>query len=139
MKNFLQICLLFCSIAMVTITGCKKEDDEPARDKFLGSYTVTEACSQTGNAAYSISITASTSNDDAIVMTGFGNFAATAAVTATVNGDNLTIAAQTLTINGIAVNISNGTGAINDNLLTITYTYSVQGGGESCTSTCTKL
>lgn len=123
---------------MVAITGCKK-DDEPARDKFIGSYTVTEACSQTGNLSYSMSVTASGTSEDGIVMTGFGKFSDTAAVIATVNGDDLTIAAQTLTINGIAVNISTGTGVINGNLLTVTYTYTQGGGGQSCTFTATKL
>ncbi|MCB0554677.1 MAG: hypothetical protein KDD02_14100 [Phaeodactylibacter sp.] len=136
LNNFLSL------LAAVTMTvalsmGCQKDKD-PDRLAFLGSYTVIEACSITGNHEYQMIITESTTEENDIVINNFGDFN-NGTARATVSGKGLTIPAQTINIAGTAVNIANGTGSLNGNLLTISYTYSIGADSESCSMTCTKL
>jgi hypothetical protein len=130
---------LFLALAGTVIfssTGCQKDKD-PDRLAFLGSYTVLESCSISGNLEYNISINESSTSEDDVVINNFGDFGGP--IRANVKGSTLTIAAQTITVQGIAINVSNGSGSLNGNLLTIAYTYSVAGNSEACSMTCTKL
>ena len=66
LNNFLSL------LAAVTMTvalsmGCQKDKD-PDRLAFLGSYTVIEACSITGNHEYQMIITESTTEENDIVV-----------------------------------------------------------------------
>ncbi|MBX2928348.1 MAG: hypothetical protein KF852_10975 [Saprospiraceae bacterium] len=132
---------LFPLVALIgalalTGAGCKKDKD-PDRLAFLGSFTVIESCSATGNHEYSVSITESSTAETDIIINNFGDFGST--IRATVSGSTLTISAQTINVQNTAINVSNGTGSLNGNLLTIAYTYSVLGNSESCSMVCTKL
>ncbi len=128
--------LALAGASVFTFSSCEKDKD-PDRLVFLGSYTVLESCSISGNLEYNISINESSTSEDDIVINNFGDFGAP--IRATVKGSTLTIAAQTITVQGVAINVSNGSGSLNGNLLTIAYTYSVAGNSEACSMTCTKL
>ncbi len=134
--NSFQFLIMLSGMAILLSLGCQKDKD-PDRLAFLGSYSVIEACSVTGNWEYNISITESTTDEDDIVINNFGDFGGS--IRATVSGKGLNIPAQTVNVNGTAFNIANGTGSINGNLLTMSYTYSVGADSESCSMTCTKL
>ena len=117
-----------------TAFSCKKEKT-PDRDKFLATYAVVEPCSS-GNYTYSSSITTSSTSESEVLISNFGDFGES--VRGTVSGSNLTIATQTLNSGGTAVTINGGSGAINGNILTINYAYSVATDSENCSMNCTK-
>lgn len=100
-----------------------------SRDKFIGSYNVNENC-DSGNWNYSISVTASTTAEDAIVIGNFGDYAVN--LRATVSGANITF---NDTQDGITFS---GTGNISGNTLTIIYSASAAGQTDNCTKTCIK-
>ena len=124
-------------MAVLLAFGCQKDKD-PDRLAFLGSYSVIESCATTGNYEYNITITESTTSEDDIVINNFGDFAG-GSLKATVSGKGMSIPAQTINITGTSVNVANGTGSLNGNLLTISYTYSIGADSESCSMICTKL
>ena len=117
-----------------------KDDDGtciPITEKFLGTYTVLEECS-TDTYTYTMSITDSSSDGFTIVMANFGDFQQ--AVTATVDGKFLSIPDQTIINNSGNISIMSGLGEINGNSLTLTYSYSIDGGVvEVCSKDCTKI
>lgn len=101
-----------------------------ARDKFLGSYQVSEACT-TGNYSYSVTIVESVTAPNMILIQNFGNFATTVNVPATVSGENITF---NYTQDGVTFS---GSGSITGNTLVIIYQAS-GGFTDSCTMTCIK-
>jgi hypothetical protein len=123
--------LLFTSLAL----GCKK-DKELDREKFLATYAVVENCPSSGTDNYDITITASAASDNGIIISGFYGVPGLS-ITATVSGSSMTIPQQTVTFQGVAVNVS-GSGTINGNSLTITYSLTIGAQGETCAMTCTK-
>jgi len=152
MKTLRNLSLIL-ALAAFTLTGCKKEgctdaqsdnydseakkDDgtcKPWRDKFIGSFSAQESCTQ-GNFNYTLSITSSSASGTSVVLNNF--YGVGASVVGTVNANSITIANQTVTVQGTAVNFS-GSGQISGNILTLTYTASVAGVADSCTATCTK-
>jgi len=100
-----------------------------AREKFLGSYNVNETCTS-GTFTYSITVTESTTAEDAIVINNFGSYNLN--VRATVSGENIN---YNDTQNGITFS---GRGSISGNTLTIIYTASQGGQTDNCTKTCIK-
>lgn len=124
--KFLFVCLVASSFFL---TGCK--EDEPDRDKFIGTYAVSEVCTANGTITYNIDITAGASSDDAVVISNFGDFDIDA--NATVSGNDLTLtnpfpAGETLT----------ATGTIAGSVLTINYNAELTGFVDDCVMTCTK-
>lgn len=109
----------------VIFTSCAKDTE-----KFTGSYSVVDLCAS----GYSVTITESASTDKGIVINNF--LGADISVIATVNGDNITIANQSFTVGNASFSIS-GSGAINGNILSISYTVTGDLTG-TCTATCTK-
>lgn len=99
-----------------------------AREKFLGTYDLTENCS-TGTDSYTLTITASSASDDGIVIANFYSFST---ITATVNGETFTFDQTEDTIN------YSGTGTISGNTLSINYTASLAGQQDICSATCIK-
>ena len=124
--KLLVTCLL--SVPLLLSLGCKKEDT-PARDKFLGSYNVNDVC-DSGNWNYSSTITASSGNEDAIIIGNFGDFGVN--VRAIVSDANINF---NDTQDGI--NFS-GSGNLSGNTLSIIYTASEAGLTDNCTATCIK-
>jgi hypothetical protein len=129
--QFLMMPLLYIgAISLLMMSGCK-EDEDPAREKYLGVYTVVETCGS-GNDSYEIVITESGSNENAIVIANVYNFGVSAS--ATVDGNSLNIASQNF---GVAT--LSGTGQLNGNILTLNFVVSVAGAGnDNCTATCTR-
>lgn len=81
---------LACLAMVVLAPSCKK--DEPARDKFLGTYSMSDACSETGSATYTITIAESSSDENKILIGNMWLFSNT--VSATVDGNSLVITRQ---------------------------------------------
>ena len=99
-----------------------------AREKFLGTYDLTENCS-TGADSYTLTITASSTSDENIVI---ANFYAFSTITASVNGETFTFDQTEDTIN------YSGTGTISGNTVTINYTASLNGQEDICSAICIK-
>ncbi len=131
-----------------TIAGCMDETSDnynadateddgsciAARDKFIASYNVQEACSS-GNYTYSITIVTSSSGPLKVIINNLGDFTTTINATATVDHSNITID------NAVYNNATlTGSGSINGNILTMTYTITdnATGNSDQCTMTCTK-
>jgi hypothetical protein len=151
MKTFPIFFALFLGIVLVAVPSCKKDVEgctDPdaenynaeanidnggctyARDKFLGAYNVNENCTS-GTFSYAISVIASTTETNGIVISNFGDYGVN--IRATVTGANLAI-------NDTQAGITfSGSGSIAGNTLTIIYTASAGGLTDNCTKTCIKL
>jgi hypothetical protein len=105
-----------------------------SRAKILGTYLVAETCSITGAASYSVTVTASGTDETKVLITPFGGYNGVTG-TASIDGNTLTIASQTQ--GGYTFS---GTGTINNNGASITMNYTISAGGqtESCPGTWTK-
>lgn len=100
-----------------------------AREKFLGSYSATETCTnQTDN--YTLTISESANSDAAIVIGNIYNQGAS--IIGTVTGDTFTFNQTENTIN------YSGTGTISGNTLTINFTASLSIYEDVCSASCIK-
>lgn len=113
------------------------EDDGtcvPARDKFLGTYSVQEACNS-GNYTYNVTVVTSSGGDLKVIINNLGDFVNVIDALATVSGENITLDSEIYDGRSLT-----GSGSINGNVLTITYTITDLGTGDAdqCTMTCTK-
>ena len=119
--------LLLLVISVILITSCKKEDND-SRDKFVGSYSMSETWTLDGGGSgtdnYTISISKSNVNSKQILINNLGNtitaYGAQMNVTATVEGTSLAIETQSISLGDYSVTVT-GTGSLNDKLLTINY------------------
>jgi hypothetical protein len=113
-------------------------------DKFAGSYKYNEP-SGTGCGGFTdwpVTITASSSVANKVIITGFGAFQCSGAdiqVEGTVNGTDLTIASNQSFCSGNIV-INSGSGSINgtSTSITINYSYTQGGASASCSGTYVK-
>jgi hypothetical protein len=109
-----------------------------SRAKFIGTYTVSDACSASGSANYTVTIAASSTDETRVLIGNFWNSYA-ANVTATVDGNTLTIANQDPDSDGYPVQ---GTATYNTTANTITINYTVtetaSGDNDVCQATFTK-
>jgi|GEM_PF-812266 len=119
------------TFAALTYSSCKKDDSTPARDKFLGTWNVSEpACG--GN--YTNTIVNGTT-DNSILFSNLGNFNTPAAVQATVEGNTLVI----LNFDDGTGRVFTGNGTYSNNGFSVTYTvvYS-DNTSETCIANFTK-
>jgi|GEM_PF-6601107 len=123
-------------VLIASVSSCKKDEEVEDRAAFIGSYACVEACATNGNFNYNFTITESSVTTTDIIINNFGDFA-NAQVKGTVNGTGLTLPNQTININGIALTVS-GSGSLNNNILSITYTYSAGVDADNCSVTATK-
>ncbi len=115
-----------------------KQDDGScilSRLKFIGQYNVAEAC-PSGNSSYSMSITESGAATNSVIINGLGGLESP--VTATISGANVVVPSQVVNVSTFSVTVT-ATGVLNGAILTINYTYSILGQGETCSMSCTKL
>lgn len=134
--NSISACFIFLCSLLLLASSCSK-DDPPARDKFIASYQVSETCGVDQD-NYQISIVASSTNGESIVLNNFFNVGGS--VTATVNGDNFTInAGQTISLQGTPLTVT-GNGSLNGTLLNLNFTLAAAGQGSlNCTAAGQKL
>ncbi|MCX7767954.1 MAG: hypothetical protein N2110_02900 [Flavobacteriales bacterium] len=157
-KHILKIATLavagFVGFSSITLTscsktkGCKVEKDDkydPSADeadntkcdptgtvnKFVGIYNGSESCTS-GNDTYSLEIEAGTS-EYTIKIKNLYNAGATFVINANVSQKNITIPNQT--VSGITVN---GSGSLNGNSLSLTFSLSGAAGSDNCTFTGSK-
>lgn len=123
-----SILIALVSISIFSISACKKEET-PDRNKFLGTYDVNENCSS-GNDAYSITVSSSTTSEDDIIVTNL--YKANQGVRATVSGSNINI---NDTKGGVTYS---GSGSISGNTFTIIFTASAGVQSDNCTATAIK-
>ncbi len=131
-----------------TFTSCKKEgctdsiaenydskaktDDGSCvypREKFIGSYSVTETC-DSGNLTFNMTIAESSTGNTFIIINNFGDYGVS--ITATVSGSTITFDQTSSGIN------FTGSGSISGSALTINYTASAGGLQDICTMNCLK-
>lgn len=107
------------------------------RTKFEGTWTTSDACSQSGNSSYLVTITAGTGITEVKITNFWDVF--TNAVVATVDGTTISIASQQPDNDDFFVT---GQGTISGNTITWNYTIDDQGipssGTDVCSSTWTK-
>lgn len=128
-KRLIQLSIFTLVSSILLLSSCKK-DDELDRVKFIGTYGAVETC-DSGNDSYDIVITASSTGDDKIIISNLYAFPGT--LTASVSGDNITIASQAVQ------NITySGSGSLNGNTLTISFTVTDGAAADNCTAICTK-
>lgn len=143
----LFILAFFLMAGTATFYGCAKEgctnpesdnydedakDDDgsciPWRDKFIGSYSATQSCTDTTPESLNLTLTESSLDEKTIIMSdGTINW------NAEVTGQNsLTIPLTSINVDGIAVNIS-GSGTITGTALRLTYTLAAGPYATDCT------
>ena len=128
--------LLKTSIVLISILSgfifncCEKEYPPPARDQFLGLFTVVETCGS-GNDTYDITIMESGTNANAIIINNLYDWEESAS--ATVNGNSVSIPSQLL--DGITFS---GSGTISGNTLTISLSLSAGNAADNCNLICTR-
>ncbi len=107
-----------------------------SRAKFIGSFSVTDACSASGSATYTTGIATSSAAVDRVLITNFWDVF-TNTVVASISGNTITIADQEPDNDGFRVS---GSGTINAAGTSITINYSVVEGTNTdvCQSTWTK-
>jgi hypothetical protein len=129
------ILLSFALWIPILFNSCKKEDVD-ARDKFVGSWSMSETLTVigigTGTQTYTMTITKSSAVSDGILMNSLGDIGYT--IKATVNGSSITIS-DSFNDAGDIYSVS-GSGNITDNTLKINYNI---GGFWNATGTGTKL
>ncbi len=103
----------------------------PARDKFIAAYSCQEVCGP-DNYTYNMTIVSSNSGALKVIIQNLGDFSTQVDALATVNGSNITIDAASYN------NVSfTGSGSLNGNVLTLTYTATDNASGQSITCTIT--
>ncbi|MCB0663005.1 MAG: hypothetical protein KDC24_09710 [Saprospiraceae bacterium] len=128
-KSLIRFSIFAVVCSLFFISSCKK-DEELDRVKFIGTYGAVETCNS-GNDSYDIVITASSTGDDKIVISNLYAFPGT--LVASVSGNNITIASQAVQ------NITySGSGSLNGNTLTISFSVTDGSNADNCTSICTK-
>jgi hypothetical protein len=123
----LNLTLLLMAVSAILITSCKKEEND-AREKFVGSYSMSETWTLDGGGSgtdnYTITIAKSNVNSKQILINNLGNtitaYGAQMNVTATVEGTSLAVETQSISLGDYSVTVT-GTGSLNDKLLTINY------------------
>lgn len=118
--------LICFSACVILLTSCEKDEDD--RDKFVGSFALSETWTLdgggTGTDSYNISISKSDVNKSDIIIGNLGNtinvFGAQMNVTATVTGSSFSIPTQSIALGANSVTVT-GTGSLNDKLITINY------------------
>lgn len=109
-----------------------------SRTKFVGTYTVADACSESGAGTYTVTITASSTEVDKVLISNFWG-AYSNNVIATVDGNTLTIANQDPDSDGYPVS-GTGTYSATNNTITVNYTVTETASGDTdvCQATYTK-
>ena len=116
-KKILRV-FIFVTIISSLIIGCAKNDDPatPDRDKFIGTWHVSAHGSQSGDQFWDMTISASNSSAEQILITNFDLQRGTTTI-AGVSGNNFSISSQH--IGGVTVQ---GSGSYSGGSLTFHYT-----------------
>jgi hypothetical protein len=121
---FLILCIILMS------AECNKDEVQPDRDKFLGTYGVVETCGE-GNQSYDIRIDKSSQGGNFILI--YNLYDEDLTINATVSGSNITIPVQVF--EGVTYS---GSGSISGNNLTISFSISETDWDDNCSAMCTK-
>ncbi len=107
-----------------------------SRAKFLGTFSVVDACSASGGASYTSIVAESGAAIDRVLISNFWD-SFTNSVIGTINGSTITIATQEPDGDGFTVT---GTGTISGNIITMNYSVTDTSNGDTdvCQSTWTK-
>ena len=136
-KNFYRIVLVALVLA-IGITGCQKDDTtDPGttsleRDKFLGTWKVISNSSVFGSQNWQMTINASSSSTDGILIKDFDQKPSTT-TTGSVSGNSFYIPQQIVSGDTIA-----GSGSYNNGSLSFSYTVRDGQTVENVTATATK-
>jgi len=129
-KRLFPISLFLFTLLLNGFFSCEEKEDPPARDKFLGIYTVVESCGS-GNDSYEITIIESGSAENAVVVFNLYDWDENA--TASIDGNKINIPSQVLDgMNFI------GSGTLSENTLSISLTVSANGQSDNCNLICSQ-
>ena len=114
--------------------------DTEVRAKFIGSYSGSDACSNSGaTGSFTTTIATSTTGVNSIEISGLWDGFFIAAINGTVSGNEITVASQEPDGDGFVIA---GTGVMNADGTSIAWTYTVtetaNSSVDSCTMTATK-
>ncbi|MBS4014291.1 MAG: hypothetical protein KGZ97_11125 [Bacteroidetes bacterium] len=136
MKNIL---LIFGISLLFSLSSCEIEDVN-ARNKFLGTWKVSELSSYYGPPpmTYNVNISASNDDVDEIIISNFFNMGSSEKVYAYVSGNSVTIPSQTICDDSITVS---GSGSFRSSSNDISLSYSTNDGAvlDNLSATLTKL
>lgn len=125
--------------SLLFVVSC--DDDEaavPSRDDFLGTYSVVEFCDgDTRTFIYDITITASTTDENKVILKNLNNINVSI-VEAIIVGNSLILDETTIDIGGgLLTTYIDGIGILSGNVLTINHALSDRE-THACELTCTK-
>jgi len=101
-------------------------------DKFIGSWDATDSC-ETGNYGYTVTIVASSSIPNQLIISNFGRYGTTATVTASISGFTFMVLSQNVQNNSITLS---GSGTIDTTTNTITVSYTAEEVVSHATDAC---
>ena len=125
MKKLLTLLSITGMFLFITLSSCKKEDDELIHSDFTGYYSASETFTTnncgSGNDTYNFTIVQGNSPTE-VYLQNFGGGVDN--VKATINGSTITLDVQFgLPVNqGGTIDINSGTGTLTNNQLQMTYT-----------------
>lgn len=122
----------FMFVSLFLLAACGSD-----RNQFIGSYSVNESCDTLGSFTYTMSVTASSTNPEGIILTGFAGLG-NISVNGEISGNMVYIPAQTYSISGAAI-ILQGEGSTTGDILSITYEIETGAGNDHCIMVCEKL
>jgi hypothetical protein len=134
-----RLALLVALIVLFSISSCELEDLN-ARDKFLGTWRVSELSSlyEPPPMIYTVNIISSVDDPDEVIISNFFNMGPAEKVYAFVSGNNITIPNQTICDGSITVSGS-GVYKTSSNEINMTYIANDEANEEELTATLTKL
>jgi len=130
--------LLTLLTGISVLSACKKNDEIMDRNKFLGTYAISETCSGSPD-EYELTVSKGFLDNEIVLKNlYFQGIEADAKV----SGNSITIPSQDFSgrYNGEPVTVTvSGSGTFSDNKLTINFTGTISGvGGDQCTAIGTK-
>ena len=135
MKNKIKIAAIFILVVLVLITGCEKSEPDVTtndRDKFIGAW-LAQSVGSGGTRNFTLTITASNSASDQVIMQNFDGGGTNTFIPATINGNSLSIIRTVVSNETIE-----GTGSYSGGSLSFNFTVYDGQGVESRTCTAHK-
>jgi hypothetical protein len=123
-------------VIMGTFTACANDNSPPdVRDKFVGSYDMSQLCDNQPNPDYRITISKSTQNEDEIILQNLGSYGN--AVKGVVTGNDISVPSQEVGAGVIGMVTLSGSGTLDNNTMEIQLEVLVpSAGGTKTKSTC---
>lgn len=121
---------IFLWVTMSTFMACANDNIPPdVRDKFVGSFEMSQTCDNQPNPNYRVTISKSTQNENEIILQNLGSYGN--AVKAVVTGNDLSIPSQEVGAGMIGKVTLSGNGTLDNNTLEIQMEVLVPSAGDT--------